>query len=386
MAEPLNGIDFENKQVLVFRPGNWNGQKYTKDDVNMVFANTIKQGVDLPFRPHQSFFSDEDEKAEGWVDRKSLELSKSGTVTGTISNVTEEMVEKLQKKNYRYVSPEVAFPTYEAMKDGDMTEAYIMALAPVARPAIRPQKPLTKLEDGSCHVQMFDDDVMLDDTETTTHGTHIHNHIYIDGDGKFRPDNDKELIDMADKKEEVKDTKVELTDDMKATLADIEKQKTEIAEQRAELSTSKVRRFAEAKLVPKTKLHPVKVEEFVEKTMELNLDDAEKDKAGKTALDLRLDYEFDTRGASADFSDTAEVPAQNEGGKKKDELDLAAVRDELTEDELAKLDLADAPANSGDDKDEGNELDALSMRLKSKLDCSLDRAQDLALKMLTEKG
>jgi len=106
-------------------------------------------------------------------------------------------------------------------------------------------------------------------------------------------------------------TKAEMSDDMKAQLADIENAKAEIASARLELSTAKVRRFAEERLVPK-KLHAKQVDDFVAKTMELNLNDTEK-KDGKTALDLRLDWEFKSRGDTVDFSDTAEVPAQDEG-------------------------------------------------------------------------
>lgn len=350
-------IDFEGKQVLVFRPGSWNGDKYSKEDAETLFKNTVKQGVDLPFRPHMqmSFFGgggESPEVAYGWIGRKTLELADSGRITGTLSNVTEDMKAKLSEKRYRYVSPEIAYPNWEAYEKHDLTAAYIQALSPVVRPAIRPQGGLSELkqaskyvhmmEDGSCAIHLSADDWAADDApETETQSSALkrpnislwfdegklsHMTIDEDGDNRKRPIGDPTTKDGGNveeqkigDKDKVEDKEKELAADdadtetaaqetpaaeieTKDVTEDLAAREARVKERELEITKAKIGAVASA-LNKSLQLHKDHIDGWT--TAMLAYDDTEKDDKGKTALDRQLEFEAQSRPAAVQLGETA---------------------------------------------------------------------------------
>ena len=401
MAEQVGISEFDGKTVLVFRSGKWNGSPYTKEDVKTIFDNTVKDAVDLPFRPHMGFFAADSEEAEGWVGVKTLEMPTENKITGELSNVSEEMAEKLRLKKFRYVSPEIGFPNWKAMQEHDVSEASIIALAPVSRPAIRPQKPLTTLEDGSCR------ELLMDDSWSENSAGPINTRSQLQG-GKFSMEwegNGEHIAKTLTQttKESVmtgKEKKTEVVEDPTKTSDGSEKVVTEdftkttgaaseeammLSRKAAELevrlerlSRGKVRAFAEQKLVGTTRLHKSHLEDFVERTMNHKLDDTEEDKEHKTALDRHLEAEFKTRAASVELSETAYSPDPNAEavettGAEENDLEMARLEEVRMEGE-----------GSGYSK-EANELDALACKIQTELKCDYGKAMNLAYKRIMKK-
>jgi hypothetical protein len=228
------------------------------------------------------------------------------------------------------------------------------------------------------------------ETTTTLEGNDSHVHVHIHADGKWKPD--KELNAMTDEEKKAAEAQAKLEADAKAkaeaTLADDSKVQALAAKEaalnakQAKLSEAKIRLHA-AKLSDEGQLHTSLEAEYVTTIMGLGLDDVEEVKDGQTKLDMHLAHEAKSRGKSVDFKRQAKSPKPDNGSKG---LDLSAVRDELTDEEAAKLELTAVLPDDGSGSDEGNELDARSLQIKAKLDCSLDRAQDLAFKMLESEG
>jgi|GEM_PF-6782011 len=159
--------------------------------------------------------------------------------------------------------------------------------------------------------------------------------------------------------------------------AQLSRQKAELDAKLERISRGKVRVYAESKLVGTARLHKTHLEDFVERTMSLKLDDTEEDKEHKTALDRHLEAEFKTRAPSVDLSETAEVPdldGKEEDISDADEADL----------EMARLEEMKLEAEGSGWSDDANKLDALACKIQRELKVPYDKAMNLAHRHLSK--
>ena len=372
--------ELEGRDVLCFREGTHKGVTWNREDFDSVVANVKARGQDIAFAPVE----DDTLPAHSLkrrigatvpLDTLYEVVGKHGKeLRGRLKDASMWLREQAADKPWPYLSPTL----WTEAKDGIAKmpgSAYIRSLSPTGTPAITPQTAWLSDDNTPGEGVAIDLEDEPQETTTSQEGTHIH--LHLDGNGNWKPDTKKELTDMADeKKEEVVETPAE----KKIELSDLEKRELKLADdekkmaaRQLELSKAKVRRFAEVELSggDNTKLHPKQVDEFVTRKMKLNLDDTEADEKGKTALDYELDWECASRGNTADFSDTAEIPEQNEGGNmKKDEIDQAL------------LGLEDLALAGQEFSDEAEQFDQMCLSIQAKLGgpdkCSLEQASNLA--------
>ena len=98
-------------RILIFKPGTWNGRRYTQEFCRQMVANYDPQrGIEAPVVVgHRDGWgrTDEYEFAHGWA--SSLEVDVSGQVFAIIPEPTGELVEWIQTHKLRYVSIEMFF-------------------------------------------------------------------------------------------------------------------------------------------------------------------------------------------------------------------------------------------------------------------------------------
>lgn len=99
-------------RIVIFRPGTWNGTRYTKEFCRaMAEAYDPTGGVEAPLVVGHRAWSeaprDEDELAHGWAQR--LEVDGSGKVFAVVPNPSPEMVGWIQTNRLRYLSVEMSY-------------------------------------------------------------------------------------------------------------------------------------------------------------------------------------------------------------------------------------------------------------------------------------
>lgn len=94
----------ESKWFQIFSEGKWNGQDYTKDDLDKVVANFDKGFLRVPLiRGHNGFFGEE-KPALGWVSA----LKRSGKkLWAKARNIDPELVEDVEQERYPERSIEI---------------------------------------------------------------------------------------------------------------------------------------------------------------------------------------------------------------------------------------------------------------------------------------
>ena len=377
--------ELEGKMVLLLREGKYHGVDLTGSNFDAAVQNSIEREHDIAFAPVEDKNLDVhslERRIGATIPFSSIEqrTSKWGReVWGKLTQVSDWLRERASDRPWPYVSP-----TLHTLDGSSIVKnphkAFIRSLSPTGTPAIAPQAAWLSDEGDDQEGLALSIEVDPQETTTSQEGTHIH--LHIDGNGKWKPDTKKELTDMVDEKDKKDEVETPIPSPT-VDLSDIEKRELKLADdekkmaaRQLELSKAKVQRFAE-ELTDKTKLHPKSKEAFVTRTMALNLDDIEADENGKTALDLELDYEMETRGASADFSDTAEIPEQDGGKKDKNAIDLSGMGAEDLE--LAR---ANMTTTGVEYSDEAEEFDKLALSIQKELGgedkCSLKKAQNLA--------
>lgn len=99
-------------RIVIFRPGTWNGTRYTKEFCRaMAEAYDPTGGIEAPLVVGHRAWSeaprDEDELAHGWAQR--LEVDGSGKVFAVVPNPSPEMVGWIQTNRLRYLSVEMSY-------------------------------------------------------------------------------------------------------------------------------------------------------------------------------------------------------------------------------------------------------------------------------------
>lgn len=99
-------------RLLIFKPGEWNGRRYSKEFCRALVENYDPQrGVEAPLvvghRDWSAAARDEDEFAHGWA--ATLELDNAAQVFAIIPEPSPDIVGWIQTRKLRYVSVELAF-------------------------------------------------------------------------------------------------------------------------------------------------------------------------------------------------------------------------------------------------------------------------------------
>lgn len=117
--------------VEIFRTGTWNGDTYTRDDlqdmVNNFYAleSQVKPPLKLGHSEDQSLLRKEGLPAAGWI--KGLKLSGDKLIA-IIRDVPEKVYELINKRAYARVSAEI-YPLYKEWKSGKEFKNVLRAVA-----------------------------------------------------------------------------------------------------------------------------------------------------------------------------------------------------------------------------------------------------------------
>lgn len=130
-------------RIVIFRPGTWNGTRYTKEFCRaMAEAYDPTGGIEAPLVVgHRSWSEaprDEDELAHGWAQR--LEVDGSGKVFAVVPNPSPEMVGWIQTNRLRYLSVEMS---YDLNERGEPTNPQLIRMCALGRSI--PAVPTTRI-------------------------------------------------------------------------------------------------------------------------------------------------------------------------------------------------------------------------------------------------
>lgn len=127
---------YDLKDVEIFKPGTWNGKKYTEQDIDDLVDSFGKVGYEPPIKlGHEEKSGDQ---AWGWV--KNLR-KVSGRAVADLTDIPEQLYNAIKDRRYNALSSEIFF---DLKRDGNLFRRALKAVAILGAeiPAVSGLKPL----------------------------------------------------------------------------------------------------------------------------------------------------------------------------------------------------------------------------------------------------